>query len=177
MRRALFAFAALACLSVTAQAETDDAAVFGSLTPADMQTLVTEAGYEFVEAGFYGANSVKGRDNATGLNFHLIGTACDQPDVEGCLGLWMLAYYDADGSALLERMNLANWNWLPVSVFYTADQIRGEPAVVVSRYVILDGGVTWYNLEANLQNFMGIVPQAADFVWETGTYAPGAEVE
>lgn len=177
MRRALFAIAALASLAATAQAETDNEALFGSVTAADMQTLVTEAGYEYVQTGYYGENSVQGRHKTNGLNFHLVGTACTQPGIEGCLGLWMLVHYDADGSELLGRMNGANWNWLPVSVFYTADQIKGEPAVAVSRYVILDGGVTWYNLKSNLQNFMEIVPQAADFVWETGKYAPDAAAE
>lgn len=49
------------------------------------------------------------------------------------------------------------------------------PTVGITRYVILDGGMTIRNIKDNLLNLLAIAPQAADYIWQTGDYAPVAE--
>lgn len=173
MRRILTSLAALAAFAGAASAQISDTAIYGSVKVADLENLVTAMGHEYVKSGLYGDVSVQGRVTASGLNFHLIGTACDQPNVDGCLGIWMLVHYDADGTESLTRINEANWKWIPTTTFYSADGIQGKPSVGVSRYLILDGGVTWRNLKDNILNFLEIVPQSANYVWQAGEYAPG----
>ena len=42
----------------------------------------------------------------------------------------------------------------------------------ITRYVILDSGMTVRNIKDNLLNLLAIAPQVADYVWQAGDYAP-----
>jgi len=118
--------------------------------------------------------SIRATDTeGTGLVFNLLGTACEvEGYAPGCLGINMQVRYEADGNESLERINEANLMWGATSVWYSQGGVDGNsPTVGVSRYVILDGGITIQNIKDNLLSLLAIAPQAADYVWQTGFYS------
>ena len=172
MRRILTTLAVLAVAALPAFA--DDTRVVKSVQLMDLQAILTEEGYTINSSGDEGAVSVRATDDlTTGLIFNLVGTACETEGVTGCLGIHMQVRYDADGQETLERINDVNLMWAATSAWYSEYGIDGEsPTVGISRYVILDGGMTIRNIKDNLLNLLAIAPQAADYIWEVGEYAP-----
>ncbi len=176
MRRTLTSLAILAAVSAPAFA--DDSRVMKSVSLQDLQTILTEEGHTVNSTGDDGAVSIRATDPVTGLIFNVLGTACETEFAEGCLGINMQVRYDADGQETLERINDANLMWAATSAWYSAGGTDGNsPTVGITRYVILDGGMTIRNIKDNLINLLAIAPQAADYIWQAGEYAPGAEDE
>lgn len=171
MRRTLISLAILAAAAGSAFA--DDSRVVKSVELADLETLLEEEGYLIMNSTSDGEVSVQARDGEDGLIFHLTGTACEVEGYTGCLGINMQVRYDADGDETLERINDVNLMWAATSTWYSEGGVDGNtPTVGITRYVILDGGMTVRNIKDNLVNLLAIAPQAADYVWETGAYAP-----
>ncbi len=177
MRRTLTSLGILAALAGSAFA--DDAKIVKAVSLQDLQTILVEEGYTINSTGDDGAVSVRATDTAgTGLIFNVLGTACDTEYSDDCLGINMQVRYDADGQETLERINDANLMWAATSAWYSAGGTDGNsPTVGVTRYVILDGGMTIRNIKDNLINLLAIAPQAADYIWQAGDYAPGAVVD
>lgn len=176
MRRLIASMAVLAAFALPALA--DDNQLVKTVNLQQLQTILVEEGYQINSTGDDGEVSVRATDvNGTGLIFNLLGTACDVEGYDpGCLGINMQVRYDADGQETLERINDANLMWAATSTWYSAGGVDGEtPTVGITRYVILDGGMTIRNIKDNLLNLLAIAPQAADYVWQTGEYAPDAE--
>jgi hypothetical protein len=180
MRRIIASMAVLAALAMPALA--DDNQLVKTVNLQQLQTILIEEGYTINSSGDDGDVSVRATDTAnTGLIFNLMGTACDLEGYDpGCLGINMQVRYDADGQETLERINEANLMWAATSAWYSAGGVDGEtPTVGITRYVILDGGMTVRNVKDNLLNLLAIAPQAADYIWKTGIYAddyvPGEE--
>jgi hypothetical protein len=173
MRRTLTLFACIAALAAPALAE--DTRLVSAIQLSDLQAILVEDGYTIEQSGHEGTYSVQARDtNGSGLVFHLLGTACDLEGYDpGCLGINMQVRYDADGSETLERINEANLMWAATSIWYSAGGIDGNtPTVGVTRYAILDRGATIGNVKDNLLNLLAIAPEAADYIWQAGQYAP-----
>lgn len=171
MRKLLISLAILSTVALGAQA--DDSRVLASVTLADLQTLLVEEGHTILSTGDDGDVTVRAK-TADGLIFNLIGTACDTEYADGCLGINIQVRYDADGNETLERINDANLMWGAVSAWYSATGFDGnQPTVGISRYVILDRGATMGNVKDNLLNLLAIAPQAANYIWQAGEYAPG----
>ncbi|MFN4023756.1 MAG: YbjN domain-containing protein [Hyphomonas sp.] len=162
----------LAFLSIAAHpALADDSRLVTSVKLADIEALVTEDGYTMISTGDDGDVSVRAM-NDDGLIFNIIGTACETGLADGCLGLHMQVRYNADGKETLERINGANLMWAATAIWYTPTGYDGEtPTVGISRYVILDNGVSAGNIKENLVNLLAIAPQAADYIWQAGEYA------
>lgn len=177
MRRILTMIAVAGVLAGPAFA--DDNRLVKSVTLQDLQTILVEEGHTITSTGDDGAVSVRATDtNGTQLIFNVIGTACDTEFADGCLGINMQVRYDADGKETLERINDANLMWAATSTWYSAGGVDGEsPTVGVTRYVILDGGMTIRNVKDNLLNLLSIAPQVADYVWQAGEYAPGGAAD
>lgn len=170
MRRTLTTLAIMSAGALCAHA--DDGLVT-SVKLLDLQKVVTEAGHTILGTGDEGAVSVRAQ-TAEGLIFNLLGTACDTQFADGCLGINMQVRYDADGYETLERINDVNLMWAATTAWYSPTGIDGNtPTVGITRYVILDQGVTADNIHENLVNLLSIAPQAADYIWEAGIYAPG----
>lgn len=172
MRRLLTSLAVLAAIATPAFA--DDSTVVKSVKLADLQRILSEEGYTINSTGDDGDVSIRATDtNGTGLIFNLLGTACDLEGYEGgCLGINMQVRYDADGNETLERINDVNLMWAATSTWYSSTGYDGEtPTVGITRYVILDGGMTIRNIKDNLLNLLAIAPQAADYIWQAGDYA------
>lgn len=178
MRRLIASMAVLATLAMPALA--DDSKLVKTVNLQQLQTILVEEGYTINSTGDDGAVSVRATDtNGTGLIFNLLGTACDVEGYDpGCLGINMQVRYDADGRETLERINDTNLMWAATSAWYSSGGVDGNtPTVGITRYVILDGGMTVRNIKDNLLNLLAIAPQAADYIWQTGEYAPGAADE
>lgn len=174
MRRIIASMAILAAAAMPALA--DDNAVVKTVNLQQLQTILTEEGYAINSSGDDGAVSVRATDtNGTGLIFNVLGTACDVEGYDpGCLGINMQVRYDADGQETLELINEANLMWAATSAWYSAGGTDGNsPTVGITRYVILDGGMTIRNIKDNLVNLLAIAPQAADYIWQVGDYGPG----
>ena len=171
MRKLLTSLAILSAAALGAQA--DDSRILTGTTLADLQTILVEEGYTILSTGDEGEVSIRA-ETAEGLIFNLIGTICDSEYSDDCLGINMQVRYDADGQETLERINEANLMWGAVSAWYSAAGIDGEtPTVGITRYVILDRGATMGNIKDNLLNLLAIAPQAANYIWQAGEYAPG----
>jgi len=173
MRRIIASMAILAAAAMPALA--DDNAVVKTVNLQQLQAILTEEGYTINSSGDDGAVSVRATDtNDTGLIFNVLGTACDVEGYDpGCLGINMQVRYDADGQETLELINEANLNWAATSAWYSAGGTDGNsPTVGITRYVILDGGMTIRNIKDNLVNLLAIAPQAADYIWQVGDYGP-----
>lgn len=174
MRQLLTSLAVMATIATPAFA--DDSKLVNSVTLADLQTILEEDGYEVTSTGDDGAVSIRATDTqGSGLIFNLLGTACEVEGYDGCVGINMQVRYDADGTESLERINDANLMWAATSAWYSEGGVDGNtPTVGITRYVILDGGMTIRNIKDNLINLLAIAPQAADYIWEIGDYAPEA---
>lgn len=168
MRRILTTLAILSVAALCAHA--DDNRLLTSVKLADLRSLVTEEGHTIISTGDDGAVSVRAR-TAEGLIFNVIGTACETEYADGCLGINMQVRYDADGEETLERINDVNLMWPATTAWYSAAGFDGKtPTVGITRYVILDRGATAGNIKENLLNLLSIAPQAADYIWQAGTY-------
>jgi len=153
----------------------DDTRVVKAVSLQDLQTILAEEGYTINSTGDDGEVSVRATDTAdTGLIFNILGMACDTEYSDNCLGINMQVRYDADGQETLDRINDVNLTWAAISAWYSAGGTDGStPTVGITRYVILDGGMTIQNIKDNLLNLLAIAPQAADYIWQAGEYAPG----
>ncbi len=175
MRKLLTSLAILSAAALSAQA--DDSRLITGATLADLQSIVVEEGYTIISTGDEGEVSVRAK-TAEGLIFNLIGTICDSEYSDDCLGINMQVRYDADGKETLQRINETNLMWGAISAWYSAGGVDGNtPTVGISRYVILDRGATEGNIKDNLLNLLAIAPQAANYIWQAGEYAPGYEEE
>lgn len=165
--------AGAAALPAAAQGGTppDDAALVTSFSVEDMQALVLAEGHALAESGAFGPESIRAT-TPDGLIFDIIGSACDTEYSEDCLGLRMQVGYFADDDVTLERINEANLMWPPTSVWYDPTEDEEGPTLGITRYVILDRGMTFGNVRENLVNLLAIAPQVADYVWQAGIYAP-----
>lgn len=173
MRRLIASMAVLAAFALPALA--DDNQIVKTVNLQQLQTILVEEGYTINSTGDDGAVSVRATDtNGSGLIFNVLGTACDVEGYDpGCLGINMQVRYDADGQETLELINGANLMWAATSAWYSAGGVDGEtPTVGITRYVILDGGMTIRNIKDNLLNLLAIAPQAADYIWQVGEYSP-----
>lgn len=80
-----------------------------------------------------------------GMSFGIF-TACANPDGTDCRGVEFLAVFDSERSAA--DISAIDQSYAAVSVFKT-----DQNTVHVSRYVILDRGVSWANLLENAEVF------------------------
>ena len=170
MRKILASIAILAALAGPAFA--DDSTVVKSVTLDDLKQILTEEGYTIKSTGDDGDVSIRAVDD-DGLIFNVLGSACNVNGVDGCYGINMQVRYDADGDESLERINEANLKWAAATAWYFEQGYDGDgPIVGISRYVILDAGMTIGNIKVNLVNLLAIAPAAADYIWETGDWDP-----
>ncbi|MFN7178219.1 YbjN domain-containing protein [Hyphomonas sp.] len=150
-------------------------AIITSVTVEDIQAFVVSEGYTLSEAGAFGPLSVRAT-TPEGLIFDIIGTACETEYGEGCLGMLMQVGYFADDDVTYERINNANLMWQATSTWYDPTEDEEGPTLGITRYVILDRGVTLDNIRENLVNMLAIAPQVADYIWQVGAYAPEMDV-
>lgn len=174
MRTPLLSAALLAFTGLPALAQGDplpgDTEIMTSFSVADMEALVTSGGHTLSPAGAFGPTSVRAT-TSEGLIFDIIGAICGTEFSQDCLGLKLQVGYFADDSIPLDRINSANLMWQPTSTWYDPTEDAEGPTLGITRYVILDHGVTLGNIRNNLTNLLAIAPQAASFVFgDDGDY-------
>tara|TARA_R110001599_G_scaffold66509_13_gene188039 strand:+ start:3725 stop:4261 length:537 start_codon:yes stop_codon:yes gene_type:complete len=116
--------------------------VIGSVATGDLHMLVDEMGATLTLTG------VNDRQapyvfaiSQDGMSFGIY-TACGNPDGTDCRGIEFLAVFDSERS--IGDISAIDQSYAAVSVYKSDDK-----TVHVSRYVILDHGVTWANLIEN----------------------------
>ena len=148
----VYAVAAMLALAGTASAQ----ATVQSVTLQDLERFATDAGHEVVAFGETTENSLR-VETPNGVTYYMEGTACDDG---ACRGIIMSSRFQATDAVTLDKVNQANLERAAVSVW------RLEDSVGVSRYVILDGGMSEANIKINLDNFLAIVPGVVEYFFE-----------
>ena len=143
---------------MTAQARDDR--LVKSVTVEDLKAIVLAEGHTVNWVGKIGPVSVGGKTRE-GLLFDLIGRACEEPGVVGCLGIAMQVTYDIDSRLTTEKVNLVNSRYWAASVWIDVPGNR----LVINRYVILDEGITMLNIRTNLSNALAINANVQKEVW------------
>ena len=123
----------------------------------DMDAHLTVTGVNDRQAPYVFATSKDGTPFA-------IYTACANPDGTDCRGLEFLAGIDSGRST--EQVSQINQAYAAVSVY------KSDPETVhISRYVILDHGVTWANLLENAEVFEVLCAHVTEDLMEQGPEA------
>ncbi len=158
------ALAALMPLPLQAQESVPDGKLLGAITLADMKALVRAEGHDVATIVEIGPHSIQAK-TATGMIFHLFGTLCDRPgSAPGCLGLMMQVIFDADPQKNGPKLNDANLAYAATKVYMMPNK-QGKQTLYISRYLILDHGVTFKNLRSNLANTLSIAPKIVNDVF------------
>ena len=191
------------CAAVLSGAAADEQALRSADTrivlgveQADLEALVTALGHTLDAVNSAGEVSVRGL-TPDGLRYLLIGTACEIPDPlltgeDGeaevdrdagstepvCVGISMQVRYNADTMVTLEKVNRANVDIAALNVWYDPPASELDlPNLVISRYVILDGGQSMGNLKANLNVLLGLSPLVTEQIWELPKAEPENDIE
>ncbi|WEK46800.1 MAG: hypothetical protein P0Y56_00490 [Candidatus Andeanibacterium colombiense] len=146
--------------AATVAGSSKDAKIFRSVTEQDLTEVVTGEGHAVDEAHPFDAPSVQGK-TADGLIFVLMGTDCDVRDVPGCQGIMMQVRYDSDESVTIENVNQANLDEAAIATWWDKE----NETVGFTRYMVLDGGVTWLNIRQNLRVLLSVHGTAVDDVF------------
>lgn len=158
------AAAALAFSPVAASAQSFDGdRVIKSARLDDLKAVVTSLGHTVDAVGVSGEYSLRGITEE-GLRYLLIGTACDVGNVSGCQGVMMQVRFtnDSEDRISLENVNRANFEQAAISAWFNED----SNTMGVTRYVVLDHGITMANLKANVDVLLAITPLVLDIVRE-----------
>lgn len=172
MKDPLLAALALLTATATAPATAQDYApqrVEQAISIAEMRAIVGALGHT-VEAEDAGNQSLRAA-TAEGTRYVVTGTACDLEGVPGCRGIVMQALYEGTGRVTADKLAQANLNQVAVST-------RFDPAndvVSVTRYLVVDGGVTMANVANNIEVLLALAPEVLGILFtgeETVTTRP-----
>ncbi len=130
------------------------------VTVEDLKAIIVAEGHTVLSVGELGATSVKAK-TPEGLIFNLIGTACSEPGVPGCLGISMQVRYNIDSRLTYEKINRVNTRYWPASVWIDYE----AKILAITRYVILDDGISMRNVKINLSNLLAINAAVQKEVW------------
>lgn len=125
--------------------------VYHTLTAADLDALLVEAGYTDVTRVSDKQVNVVAPD---GFHFTLTQAVCDAPEQpQGCLGLSIQATWtikDSDIAPLRPAMEQFNVDYAMGKALIFSD------FVMLDRYVITDGGVTMTHIVKEIGEFLGL---------------------
>mgnify|MGYP005988611431 CR=1 FL=1 len=163
--RSLFKLAAIAALSLFALPQGaaaqgyEPGRVVQAVEYSDLQAIVLALGHTIEQQAPSGPRSIRAVTPG-GLTYFMIGTACDQNRVRGCQGLIMQVRFEVAETATLDSLSRANNNFSPLNVWAMPE--RGMMGM--TRYVVLNGGVTMANLRENMNVLLGLTGPALDVV-------------
>ena len=127
--------------------------VVAAVDTDDLKAIVGSLDHTLLNEGQFGDVSV-GAESEDGTKYVLIGTACDVGDVAGCQGVMMQVRFDPVST--ITDSDLARANLNEAAVLTWRDTSDGT--IGVTRYVVLDYGVTMKNLRENVRGLLGITP-------------------
>ena len=133
--------------------------VVASVDTDDLKAIVGSLDHTLLNEGQFGDVSV-GAESEDGTKYVLIGTACDVGDVAGCQGVMMQVRFDPVST--ITDSDLARANLNEAAVLTWRDTSDGT--IGVTRYVVLDYGVTMKNLRENVRVLLGITPLVVEAI-------------
>ena len=147
----------------------DDARLVKSVTLADLEAIVASLDHAVLDSDADDVFIIV--EDEDGQKYILDGTACDEAGA--CQGINMFMTYDMADGISLDSLNRASLSYAAVSVWQSGQSVG------VSRYVILDGGMTIANIKVNIDTLtalggkvMMMADQAHDdFGDDSGEYA------
>ena len=131
--------------------------VVASVDNDDLRAIVQSLDHELIDFEDEGEVSVGGRAE-DGTKYLLIGTACDVAGVEGCQGVMMQVRFDPVES--VTDADLARANLGQAAILTWRDTSDGT--LGMTRYVVLDNGITMANLRENVLVLLSITPLIID---------------
>ena len=138
-----------------------NSAMVNSISESDLVELVQAVGDTVDEVHpFEDDPSVHGKTK-DGLKYLLIGVDCPRNLQTGCKSIMMQVRYTADEEVTLMGINDANYNEAAVGTWWNQD----TGTVGFTRFVYVEGGVTWGNLKSNVNMLMEAHWNAQDSVW------------
>lgn len=150
----------------------DPQALRTSVSLDDLRAIVGLMGGHKVEEehvwGDGGAEDISLRGvDADGLKYLLVGTACS---TVSCKGVMMQVRYEAD-AVEYEQLAKAGLERASISLWFD----KGDKTLGVTRYVILDYGITMRNLRENLVVLLDLAGDAANAALGDEEDAPAAD--
>lgn len=147
--------------AATAQAATrSDSALVNSVAENDLRDLVLAHGDTVDAMHPFDDPSVRGK-TADGLKYLLIGVDCPDNGQTGCKSVMMQIRYTADDEVTLKGINDAAYGEAAVSPWWNQE----GGTLGFTRFVYLEGGVTWGNLKQNLNLLFDAHWSSQDFIW------------
>jgi len=143
--------------------------VISAVGIADLQQFVQQHGDSVVQTGQAGNVSVLAKTKS-GLNYSLVGAACNQQGVTGCEGIFMQVKYTITPAVTDATLSASNTRYAALKIW----KDQGSTIVGISRYVILRGGITRENVINNIDVLIGVSPAAAGIAFGQAPTPPAA---
>ncbi len=147
MKKIALITALAATLTTTALAQSDT--IIRSVTLDDLEAVVSAESHTVTERD--DETSTLSAQDENGLNYQLNATACDTD--QNCKGINIIVAYELSADVSPMSLNEADRRYAAASVWHT------DTAIGISRYVILDGGMTTENIGYNLRNILTLAPK------------------
>lgn len=128
--------------------------VVKSVSTADLRALVASLDHE--ELRVMEEDYVVVAKDADGLAYTLFGTACDVEPISGCQGIMAQVRYDLPDTVTHARLAKANLENAALNVWADFE----NETLGVTRYVVIDHGVTMANLRENISVLLSLAPGA-----------------
>ena len=155
IRQTLTLGLAAAALAGTGAAQSlemnSDKVMMYNVSTGDLEAIVRDLGHDVIMRN--NETRVVQGETEEGLRYQLAGTACDD-DTDTCLGINASVTYDPGSGLDYQRINTSNVAYAATSTW------AGEDYIGISRYLILDDGVTAANIRANIITLLAIAPKA-----------------
>lgn len=159
--RSALALVAAVCSATTAHAAArSDSTLVYSVAENDLRDLVLARGDTVDAMHPFDDPSVRGK-TADGLKYLLIAVDCPDNGQTGCKSLMMQIRYTADDDVTLKGINDAAYGEAAVSSWWNQE----GGTIGFTRFVYIEGGVTWGNLKQNVNLLFDAHWAAQDFVW------------
>lgn len=156
--RLLAAFAALAVARPAAADDFQPDQVVEAVSLTQLKQVVGAMGHK-LEAEDAKDRTLRATDG-NGTSYVLTGAACDVEGVPGCRGVVMQVLVSANGEIADAKLAEANLEQAAVSTRYYPD----TGAISVTRYLVLDGGVTLANVAQNIGVLLALTPEVIRIV-------------
>lgn len=156
--RILAAAVAFACAGAPAQAQGYSAErLMRSVELADLEAIVESLGHTISAERTFGDTSLSATDGE-GTSYVLIGTACGIGGMSGCQGVMMQVRFDPEEGVTDASLARANLSQAAVNTW----RDPADGTIGVTRYVVLDHGVTMANLRENVNVLLSLTPSVVD---------------
>lgn len=152
LHKLIYALACACLLPVTAFAQdailTEDERLVTGILLEDLKAIATDLGHTIRSEN---SDSVLVTVNTEDdFIYSMHGGACNDSGL--CKGINMMASYNTMEGMTLESINAANNTYAAANVW------NSDGSLVISRYLILDGGMTISNIKANITTLLAIAP-------------------